>query len=313
MKLINSLPNDNMKKIILLLMLIFNTSIFAEMNIIDSELSNIVTKAKSLDQAKKYSAAADAYLEALNLRTTASKKELDRKKDGYPISAYLRARRIICLGSISKFTKDFENECHQALKKYKKKPGENVLTPYIQINQNLLNYYFYLNDIEKIENTVFEVTDYDPRAFTYVYHFLWKTLEKPIDYANEQLAHPHYKETLLKIKQSTKNYEKTNPPVNPQIQLFKLKLLEANDEDVFTAAANLLKNNPQSENLLAVLGIMRDAINPDKPEQIKQYYKMLITLAIKQPSDQKHIKIVGALLSEKKKLETIMPEIKTSK
>ena len=301
-----------MKKIAFILVLIITSNLFADIQINNSTVSNAIAKAEELKLEKKYSDAAIVYLEILNTTNKEAKLELTQEKNikGYPLSADLQAQRLSCLFFTKEFgTEEFKNECLNALKKYKRKPSKDILTPYVQIYQQLLNYYWALNDVEKIENTAFEVTDYDPRAFPYVYHFLWKTLDKPVDPANDELAHPDYKETLSKIKHAINNYEKTNPPVNPQIQYFKLKLLEANGEDVFAAAAVLLKNNPRSDNLLAVLGIMRDAIDPDKPDKIKQYYKMLITLAIKQPSDQKHIKIVGALLSEKKKLETIMPEL----
>ena len=303
-----------MKRFLLLFALIIATNIFADFQIYNPELSNAVVKAMSLEKAGEFSAAAAAYLDILNLTNKEAKLELAQEKliKSYPLSANAQVQRVICLYNSGEYkTEDFKNECLAALKKYKKKPGEKTHTPYIQIYQQLLNYYLYINEMEKIEDAVFEIVDYDPRAFLFVYNFLWKTIEKPVDYANEQLTHPHFKETTAKIKKAIKNYEKTNPAVVPQIQYFKLKFQERIGDDVFNTAADLLNIYPHSDNIKSVLEVMRDAINPDKPEQIKQYYKMLIILAIKQPSDKEHIEIVGFLLNEKKKLETIMPEIKT--
>ena len=302
-----------MKKAIFLLALIISTNIFAAMGINNPQLSNLVEKAKSLYTTQKYPDAAKSMLTILNMTNETAKTDLSRidSETGYPLAAIVQAYRMMALFGAGKCaSQDFKNECLQSLKKYKQKPGKVVLTPYIQIYQQLLNHYFSLNQSREIENAFFEITDYDPRTLPYFYNFLQKILIKPVDPANDELSHPHYKETLEQIKQAVVKYEKTNPPLNPQIQYFKIKLLEASGEDVFKLSTDYLKKNPATENTKLIVETMRNALNPDKPEQIKQYYKMLTILAIKQPSDKEHIETVSFLLNEKKKLETILPELR---
>jgi len=60
-----------------------------------------------------------------------------------------------------------------------------------------------------------------------------------------------------------------------------------------------------------VIEIAREAIPFDQPELVKDYYNMLMILAIKQPGTKERLKVIGLIINEKKRIEVIMPQIKT--
>jgi len=77
-------------------------------------------------------------------------------------------------------------------------------------------------------------------------------------------------------------------------------------------AINFLKSYPNSSSkeIKEVADIAGEALPFDKPELVNDYYNMLTILAIKQPNTQDRLEIIGLIINEKKKIETIMPEIR---
>ena len=117
---------------------------------------------------------------------------------------------------------------------------------------------------------------------------------------------------ILKILQKHKNAN--NNKISSGMALCKLRLLKKNNGDVFDVALEHLKKYPNAnfEETQIVITMARDAISFDKSEQIKQYYNVLLFLAIKQPSDKAHMKAIAFLVNERKKLETVVSEFKNS-
>ncbi len=65
-----------------------------------------------------------------------------------------------------------------------------------------------------------------------------------------------------------------------------------------------------ADSLEIALSILRKWLDVSDLAQCKEYYRILTIVALNQPSDESHIKIISKVLNEKKKLETIMPEVK---
>ena len=86
-------------------------------------------------------------------------------------------------------------------------------------------------------------------------------------------------------------------------------MLKAKGEDVFKLSENYLIKNAISENTKKVIELMRESIDYKKPEHIKQYYKLLTFLAVKQAINKDNYKIIGFILKEKKKIEMVAPEV----
>jgi hypothetical protein len=107
-------------------------------------------------------------------------------------------------------------------------------------------------------------------------------------------------------------YESAGGEHSAKIDLNYLKILAADGADPFTRALDFLDQYPDTTEkfLLEAIDIARANINPEQPEQIRQFYNALTALALRQPGDEQHIKTVATILNEKQKLETIMPELK---
>ena len=292
-----------------ILAVLFIVSVFCQANekfiIYNSGISNAYAKAIMLEKEEKFSEAAKIYSKILNSTNNSIEFELsqDRFIKGYPLSANIRARQLSCLIRSGGFrSESFKSKCISALKEYKRKPGNIVHTPYVEINQALMSYYWDNKQNDELYKCIFDILDYDPRTFPDFYDFLWAAVEKPSLTEND-------KEILAKIKQAIKNYEKTNPPFNAKLELFKLSILEASGENIFNSATQYLKKYPADENTIKILELLRKAIDYDKPEQIKQYYKLLTYLAVKQPINKDNYKIIGFILKEKMKIEMVAPEV----
>ena len=98
-------------------------------------------------------------------------------------------------------------------------------------------------------------------------------------------------------------------PEFPGIECLKLKIVENTDGDTFNTAKEFAEKYPQYEFTAYVINIMRDSINPKKPQQIKEYYETLILLIGKQPKKTSHIGTMRLMLKEKKKIEIFAPEV----
>ena len=109
-----------------------------------------------------------------------------------------------------------------------------------------------------------------------------------------------------------KNKEANNGKLASGMAYCKVILLKNTGKDVFPEAIDFLKSYPNAdfEYIKGAIEIAREGIPFDKPDLVKDYYNMLMILAIKQPDTQDRLKVIGFIINEKKKLEIIMPEIK---
>ena len=89
-----------------------------------------------------------------------------------------------------------------------------------------------------------------------------------------------------------------------------------NDRDginSFQETIDILKKyskNAEPESLEIALELLRKWLDVGDLDKCKQYHRILTIVALNQPSDDAHVKIVSKILNEKKKLEVIMPEVK---
>ena len=93
----------------------------------------------------------------------------------------------------------------------------------------------------------------------------------------------------------------------------KIRYKDRDEINVFQDTIDYLKQyskETESENLEIALSLLRKWLDVSDIAQCKEYYNILTIVALNQPSDEAHIKIVSKILNEKKKLETIMPEVR---
>jgi len=296
-----------MKKIIFVVL--FIVSVLCQANVksgaYSRNISSAYSKAMMLEKEEKFSEAADVYSKILNSNDDSINSELAQTGyiNDYPPVANIKARQLSCLIRSGAFrSESFKNKCISALKKYKRKPCDVVHTPYIEIYQALMSYYWDNKQNEEMYKCIFDVLNYDPRTLPYFWDFLRGITEKPAISKTD-------KQILVKTKQAIYNYEKTNPPFNANFEIFKLSVMEAVGENIFKPATQYLKKYPADENTIKILELLRKAIDYNKPEQIKEYYKLLTYLAVKQPIDKDNYKVIGFILKEKKKIEMAAPEV----
>ncbi len=162
--------------------------------------------------------------------------------------------------------------------------------------------------IEEMQNLIFNMTDENPQILKYVYKYFAHSFERfnnvPLTEENANLT-----QLITKLQKSIDNYEKSGSPEFSGIECLKLKITEKNGGDTFNAAKLFAKTHPRYEFISYVINIMRDSINPDKPEQIKEYYETLIFLIGKQPKKTSNIGTMRLMLKEKKKIEIFAPEV----
>ena len=92
----------------------------------------------------------------------------------------------------------------------------------------------------------------------------------------------------------------------------KVQYKERDGENVFQNSLDYLKKYPKAEPdvLNKALTFLRKSLDVSDINQCREYYTILSYLALNQPSDEKHLPLVSKILNEKKKLETIIPEVK---
>ena len=164
------------------------------------------------------------------------------------------------------------------------------------------------NNIEEMQNVIFNMINENPQTLKYVYKYFAHSFERfnnmPLTEENTNLT-----QLITKLQKSIDNYEKSGLPEFPGIECLKLKIVENTDGDTFNTAKEFAEKYPQYEFTAYVINIMRDSINPKKPQQIKEYYETLILLIGKQPKKTSHIGTMRLMLKEKKKIEIFAPEV----
>ncbi len=296
-----------MKNNIFLLALIISANIFSAPPIENPELSNIVAQAESAFADKQYILAAESYLNAINLTNSDAKAELDEIKPpySYPYSLALHVHRLFNLQKARQRRTDaFGNECREILAKYKKQAAGEKWEGYMAVYEQLMRHYRVNNNREMVIKTYEEAVNYNllhNNTSYYIYYLLHFT-PQPID-----------KKTISKIRNLINIYKNAAGKLPSGMALRKLTLTKKTGGDIFPEAINYLKTYPNTiftELRIAII-MARDAISFDKPEQAKEYYNTLTILAIKQPNTKDSLEIIGFIINEKKKIEAIVPEIKT--
>ena len=96
------------------------------------------------------------------------------------------------------------------------------------------------------------------------------------------------------------------------IDFIMCRKVQAADGDVVSTGIALLKKHSDIpiEPMKELFALMRSQLSADDVTMLRQYYSALNTLAIRQESDESSVAKIAYILNEKKKLETIMPELK---
>jgi len=161
------------------------------------------------------------------------------------------------------------------------------------------------NEIGKMETVIFEMTTNNPQTLKYAYKYFVYSFARFSDVSAED--NTNLTQLINKLQKSIDCYEKSEASESPGIECLKLKITEKNGGDTFNASKEFAKKYPQFEFIAYVIGIMRDSIKPEKPEQIEKYYQTLQFLAGKQK--KQNTEIIQFLLDEKQKVEMIIPEV----
>ena len=273
----------------------------------NTELSNAVANAETLTANGDYGDAADAYLQVINLNNANAQAELNENKEFclYPYSLCLHLERLECLRKAKqRRMESFGNECRQILVKFKEQAAGNKWNGYMAVYDHLMKHYRVNKNKEMVIKTFEEAVAYNPLHNNTCFYidYLLQTAPEPID-----------QKIVLKIRYLIELYKNTAGKLSSGMALRKLFFTKAINGDVFSEAIDYLKTYPNTmfHEIKWAIVMARDSISYDKPEQVKEYYNTLNILAIKQTNTESRLEVVGYIINEKKKIEAIMPEIKT--
>ncbi|MCK5853248.1 hypothetical protein KAH27_09505 [bacterium] len=294
--------------ILLIIVTIFllTANIYAAPTIRNTELSNTVAQAELLFANQEFLDAARAYLTAINLTNAVAQEELAEVKfpDVCPYVLRLHFERLESLtGAQEHSSEAFGVECRAILDKYKSLAEGKSWILFNQLYGHLVNHYRITYNSEMLLKTLEEAANFDPLSHIrceYI-NYLIASSTKPMDAA-----------TVSGINKLIDEHKEAYGKLSSGIALCKLRLVEATGGDVFNEALDYLKIYPDTifGEIRETILILRNSIDPDKPEQIRSYYQALTVIAVKQPSDAAHFQAIAFILNEKKKLETILPELK---
>ncbi len=285
---------------------LLSLNLFAAPPIRNAELLKAVAKAEILFNNGEFVEAAETYLAALSLENFEAQKEVEEIKEPFicPYSLILHYERLNCLQKARKRrTEIFKIECQKVLEKYKDQAKGKNWNEYMMIYEHLMRHYRVNKNKEMVLKTYDEAVNYNLWHNNTCYY---------IDYLIQIAPNPIDEKTISKIEVLMEKYKQTAGKLSSGMAHRKLFLKKRMGEDVFDDAIEFLKTYPNTVfgEIRSVIIIARDAISFDKPEQIKQYYNALIVLAIKQSGTKENFATIAFLVNEKKKLETIMPEVK---
>ena len=287
-----------MKNIIFLLIII-SSNIFAARywdkqvtGISTPELKTLLDNSNNAFQNKCYVNSINFIDKALEMKSASEFSPENIEPFVGPLRLQLLAEKARILFAISIIDPKIENICVNTLNEYKKSAEGKEWDAYNNLFRRLVLYY-YLKDNNKLNKTFDEMINYDNNNTRILALGLIRNLSnsKALDFI--------------------KSYIKRNG-TDVDIMYYKIIYENKNEKNVFQDAVKFLKTfpNADTEKIKNITGIARISISYDKPEQVKEYYKMLSILAIKQPGDKEHLETVGFLLNERKKLEAIMPELR---
>ncbi len=288
-----------MKNILFILPILFSLNVLAAPKINNLELSNILVEAKLLFDDKSYFQAAEKILEAINTENENAKNELNKllEYQAGPLKLFLYNTRLwylkkACLEKAPAFS----NEVQTVINKYSNEAKDKDWNSYKRL-------YIRLAEHHKANKNDKGVAHAHEARFMY----------SPIDKVSLMTYLKYlFEKDFSKVNSIITQYESAGGTEFPRLSLLKCKIIKKQGGDVFKSAIGFLKAYPTSKfkDIRAMIVMARDALTADKPEQIKEYYNILAFLAIKQPSDKKHLETVGFILNERKKIEAILPEIR---
>ena len=288
-----------MKNLLFILPLLFSVNIIAIPPIRNAELSNAVATAEEFEKDNNYLQAAAKLLEAINITNSEAVAELKEFKDKWagPYKLELYSKRFWYLKrSYQQKSPTFGAEVQTVINEYKKEAKGKNWNAYKWLYMRLADYYR-ANDNEKEAAKIYEK------------RYLYSPTDKKV-----LLGYLYYllKTNPAKIDPIIKRYIAEGGEWYSKLAFLNCKKIQKQGGDPFDALIKMLEDYPSASfrefkdamNMLCML------LDPEKPEQLKKYYKTLTALALKQPSDSEHLQNIGLILNEKKKIETIMPEIK---
>ncbi|MCK5852081.1 hypothetical protein KAH27_03540 [bacterium] len=294
-----------MNKIIFLLIII-SANLFAIPVIKNPELSNAVASVESAIADKQYEVAERNCREIFNSKSKDLQKELETLKsiDNSPYILRLHLILLDCMAHTKQsYSESYKNECLKTIAKYKdlSECKKHIQWAYI----HLFQYYCAIYNKKMGIQILKEGADALPKSHLQVYYAI-----NLIDSSPKPLSANVVSEVKRMIKKKKK--EVNNNKLTSGMAYCRLMLIKKTEGNIFDEAVDFLKSYPNAdfEYIKSAIEIAREGIPFDKPDLVKDYYNMLMILAIKQPDTKDRLKVIGFIINEKKKLEVIMPEIK---
>ncbi len=285
--------------LIVISFLFFSNFLNAEENIRHPQLSKIIDQANELVKSKNFSQAAEKLLEAINIENPEAKAELNEFKDKWsgPYKLKLYSDRLWYLKkSYKEKSPEFGAEVQAVIDEYNEEAQGKNWNAYKWLFLRLADYH------KANKNGIKEADAHEKR---YLYN--------PND-QRSLIAYLYYllKNNPSKIDEVIVIYKEAGGEDFGGLALFNCKRIEKQGENPFNALVEMLKKYPTSNfrQLKDAMEMLRQNLDPEKPQQINKYYNTLKILAIKQPSNEKSITAIAYILNEKKKLEAIMPKLK---
>jgi len=296
-----------MKNIIFLFIAIVSVNVFAIPLIKNPELENAVTNAESAYINKDYYLATKNCLDIFNSANTEAQNELEKLKsdDGFSYDIRLHLIYLDSLAYTGQSAFDlYRMECKKIITKYKGQEKDKNFSNIIWVYNHLAQHYRLSYNKEMETQTLKEAAELFPESclpVRYVKNIMNNSTEPlPTNIVSE----------VNRI--FNKNKELNNNKLTPEMVCCNVILLDKTGGDAYSAAINFLISYTDADciDLINTIKIVRNNISFDKPEQVQDYYNMLMVLAIKQANTNDRLKVIGFIINEKKKIEAIIAEFK---
>jgi len=265
------------------------------------ELSNLLISVNQSIRKGELVAAAGQIKRIMDVKGQSIQKELDTAvTTNGPLRLALHADRIKIL-TRAYYSRNHEvaRECTELLKKYSDQAKGKGWWAYISIYNHLGQYHKATGDQNKHLEVMKELYAYDQGKTIYNYLSV--------------LLYRHEKPEV--IRKEFDQYVKSGGVIEAGIGKLHCELIRREGGDALSACIKYLDEYPDQPPawIKQILDIARGTLDVDKPENVRRYYDWMSTLAIKQPSDDKYLGVITSILNEKRKLETLVPEIVNKK
>ena len=287
-----------MKKLAIFILVFFlATNIFA-VDYCDGFIKNITTPAlcKLLSQAeqaaknKNFKKVSELVDKALVMK---SAPEFSAKADANgPLDLKLKMAKVFCKfedAKSNKFknSKELEKTILSLLKEYQEPAKGKKWTSYTWLLQSLAKYYTATKNYPKLEKQVDKILEYSwdkPTVIT----FLSVGLENGI---STSIA-----------ERRISGYIKSGGRHNAWINYLRICYKRCDGGDVFQDSLDFLKVYPKSDpnNIINTIGFLKESLNTDDKEKVKQYLDALNKLAFAQPNTEDRLVLVSKILDEKR-------------